>query len=206
MVVRGPPLTSGTSLLAFAGAWMTVRLLGVGAAAPALRLAAADVGAAWGRPGRGQAGVCAPDEDMLTLGWDAATRALAAAGIEPERVDALCGGRSRPPFAEGPSLAFLAAALGCSSAVGGVLCAGSAHAGMEALAAAADAIAAGSARVALLVTSDAVRPGPGTGFEARCGAGAAAFVLGADGGTAALGTRITRTTGFESGAGAWPHR
>ncbi len=125
---------------------MTVRLLGVGAAAPALRLAAADVGAAWGRSGRGQAAVCAPDEDMLTLAWDAATRALAAAGIEPDRVDALCWGTSRPPFAEGPSLAFLAAALGCSSAIGGVLCAGSAHAGMEALATAADAIAAGSAR------------------------------------------------------------
>src|SRR5204862_5801794 len=150
-----------------AGARMTVRLLGVGAAAPALRLAAADVGAAWGRSGRGQAAVCAPDEDMLTLGWDAATRALAAAGIEPERVDALCWGTSRPPFAEGPSLAFLAAALGCSSAVGGVLCAGSAHAGMEALAAAADAIAAGSARVALLVSSGAVRRGRRTGFVAR---------------------------------------
>src|SRR4051812_36721111 len=197
MVVRGPPLTSGTSLLAFAGAWMTVRLLGVGAAAPALRLAAADVGAAWGRSGRGQAAVCAPDEDMLTLGWDAATRAIAAAGIEPERVDALFWGTSRPPFAEGPSLAFLAAALSLSSTVGGALCAGSAHAGMEALAAGADAIAAGSARVAVVVASDAVRPGPGTGFEARCGAGAAALVLAVDGpDTATLGTRVTRTRPF----------
>jgi hydroxymethylglutaryl-CoA synthase len=175
---------------------MTVRLLGVGAAAPALRLAAADVGAAWGRSGRGQAAVCAPDEDMLTLAWDAATRALAAAGIEGERVDALFWGTSRPPFAEGPSLAFLAAALGCSSTVGGALCAGSAHAGMEALASGADAIAAGSARLALVVASDAVRPGPGTGFEGRCGAGAAALVLGADGGTAALGTRVSRTRPF----------
>jgi hydroxymethylglutaryl-CoA synthase len=175
---------------------MTVRLLGVGAAAPALRLAAAEVGAAWGRPGRGQSAVCAPDEDMLTLGWDAATRALTAAGIEPDRVDAVFWGTSRPPFAEGPSLAFLTAALGCSSTVGGALCAGSAHAGMEALATATDAIAAGSARIALVVASDAVRPGPGTGFEARCGAGAAAFVLGADGGAAALGTRVSRTRPF----------
>src|SRR5256885_832666 len=61
---------------------MTVRLLGVGAAAPAFRVAAADIGAAWGRTGRGQAAVCAPDEDMLTLGWEAATRAPAAAGAE----------------------------------------------------------------------------------------------------------------------------
>ena len=48
---------------------------------------------------------------------------------------------------------------------------------MEALTAAADAIAAGSAQIALVVASDALRPGPGTAFEARCGAGAAAFVL-----------------------------
>jgi hydroxymethylglutaryl-CoA synthase len=175
---------------------MTVRLLGVGVAAPVLRVDAAAVGAAWGRGGRGQAAVCAPDEDTLTLAWEAATRALAAAGIEPHRVDALCWGTSRPPFAEGPSLAFLAAALGCAPTVGGLLCAGSAHAGMEAIAAGADAIAAGSARVALVVASDAIRPGPGTGFETRCGAGAAAYVLGVEGGTAALGPRVTRTRPF----------
>jgi hydroxymethylglutaryl-CoA synthase len=42
-----------------------------------------------------------------------------------------------------------------------------------------------------------LRPGPGTGFEARCGAGAAALVLSADGnGAAAIGTRVTRTRPF----------
>jgi hydroxymethylglutaryl-CoA synthase len=175
---------------------LTVRVLGVGAAAPALRLAAADVGAAWGRGGRGQAAVCAPDEDTLTLAWEAATHALAAARIEPTRVDACYWGTSRPPFAEGPSLAFLTAALGCAPTVGGVLCAGSAHAGMEALTAGADAIGAGSAGVALVIASDAVRPGPGTAFEARCGAGAVAFVLGTDDAPASLGTRVTRTRPF----------
>jgi uncharacterized OB-fold protein len=105
-------------------------------------------------------------------------------------------GTSRPPFAEGPSFAFLTAALGATPAISGTLCAGSAHAGMEALTAAADAVGAGSARVAVVVASDAVRPGPGTAFEARCGAGAVAFVLGAEGGTASLGARVTRTRPF----------
>jgi hydroxymethylglutaryl-CoA synthase len=173
-----------------------IRVLGVGAAAPGLRLAAADVGAAWGRSGRGQTGVCAPDEDMLTLAWEAGTRALAATGIGADHVDTLSWGTSRPPFAEGPSHAFLAAALGCAPMVSGALCAGSPHAGMEALGAGADAVAAGSARVALVIASDAVRPGPGTGFEARCGAGAAAFVLAADNGNAALGARVTRSRPF----------
>jgi hydroxymethylglutaryl-CoA synthase len=67
---------------------------------------------------------------------------------------------------------------------------------MEALLGAADAIAAGSARVALVVASDALRPGTGTGAEARTGAGAAAFLLAAEGGTASLGARVTRSRPF----------
>jgi hydroxymethylglutaryl-CoA synthase len=176
---------------------MTVRLLGVGAAAPALRLRAADVAAAWGRTGgRGQVAVCAPDEDTLTLAWDAGTAALAAAGVEPGHVDACFWGTTRPPFAEGPSHAVLAAALGLAPQAGGVLCSGSPHAGMEALLAGADAVAAGTARLALVVASDALRPGPGTPFEGRCGAAAAAVVLAADGGSAALGARVTRSQPF----------
>src|SRR5690349_16769442 len=98
---------------------MTIRIVGVGAAAPDLRVSAADIGAAWGRGGRGQVAVCAPDQDTLTLGWEAASRALAAAGVAADQVDAVFWGTSRGPFAEGPSLAFLTAALGCASAVGG---------------------------------------------------------------------------------------
>jgi len=182
---------------------MAVRVLGVGAAAPELRLHAADVGAAWGRGGRGDVAVCAPDEDTLTLSWLAATRALRAAGVEASDVDVLFWGTSRPPFAEGPSFAFLAASLSLSASIGGSLSAGSAHSGIEAFVGAADAVRAGSARIALVVASDAVRPGPGTGFEARCGAGAAALVLATDEPEAApatvgatIGARVTRTRPF----------
>ncbi|MGZ6973286.1 MAG: OB-fold domain-containing protein [Acidimicrobiia bacterium] len=171
-----------------------VRVLAVGAGAPSLRLAAHDVGSAWGRgAGKGQSGVCAPDEDTLTLAVDAGLAALAAAGIPPAGVDGLWWGTTRPPFAEGPSHPVLAAALGLSRESGGALTAGSPHAGMDAVLAAADAIGAGSARVALVITSDALVPGLGTGFEARCGAGAAALVLAAEGGPAVITARVTRT-------------
>jgi len=167
-----------------------------------LRLPAAAVAAAWGRGGgRGQTSVCAHDEDVLTLSAEAAGRALAAAGLEAGAIDGLWWGTSRPPFAEGPSHAILAAAIGLEPNSGGALLAGSPHAGMEALLAATDAIVAGSARTAIVVAADAVRPGIGTGFEARSGAGAAAYVLTAsDAGAnataedgALIGARVTRT-------------
>jgi hydroxymethylglutaryl-CoA synthase len=166
----------------------------VGAAAPAFRLPAAEVAAAWGRRGgRGHAAVCGADEDVLTLAAEAAGRAIAASGLQTDIVDGLWWGTTRPPFAEGPSHAVLAAAIGLSTKSGGALCSGSPHAGMEALLGAADAVGSGSARVALVVVSDAVVPGAGTSFEERCGAGAAAVVLVADDGPASVGARVTRT-------------
>lgn len=171
-----------------------VRIVGVGAAAPGLRLAAADIGAAWNRKGgKGRAALCAPDEDTLTLAWDAGTAAVEAAGADPTAIDGLWWGCGRPPFADGPSHAVLANALGLAHHATGALLSGSPHSGIEALLAAADAVSAGSVRTALVVVSDAIRPGPGTGYEQRAGAGAAALVLGLEGGTATLGVRATRS-------------
>jgi hydroxymethylglutaryl-CoA synthase len=155
-----------------------VALLGVGAAAPSLRLAASEVAAAWGGGGRGAVALCDADEDTLTLAWQAAVDALEAAGVGAGELSGLWWGTSRPPFAEGPSHAFLSTALGLDPTADGRLCSGSAHAGMEALLAAWDALAAGHARLALVVASDALVPGVGTAGEFTTGAGAAAFVLG----------------------------
>lgn len=171
-----------------------VRILGVGAAAPSLRLDAADAAAAWGRRGgRSGSAVCAPDEDTLTLAAAAAADALAAAAVAPDAVDGLWWGTTRPPFAEGPSHAVLASAIGLSPSAAGALTSGSPHAGMEALLGAADALGAGSSRVAVVVVSDALVPGLGTAFEPRCGAGAAALVLGSGDGPATLTARVTRS-------------
>jgi len=176
-----------------AAAVPTVKIVAVGAALPSLRLTAADVTATWGAgPRRGTTAVCAPDEDVLTVSWHAAARALAAGGVEPTDVDGLWWGTSRPPFAEGPSLSMLAAALGLRDDIAGALNSGSTLAGIDALLSAWDAVAAGSSRVSLVVGADALRPGLGTAFEAWAGAGAAAFVLRAGDGPAALAHRATR--------------
>ncbi|MGZ6931721.1 MAG: OB-fold domain-containing protein [Acidimicrobiia bacterium] len=167
---------------------------GVGAAVPDWRLAAAEVGRAWGRRGGAtRTAVCGPDEDTLTLAVAAALDALAAADLPASAVDAIFWGCARPPFAEGPSHAVLTSAVGAGTHTAGALMSGSPHSGIEALLGAADAIAAGSARTALVVASDALVPGPGTAYEARCGAAAAAMVLTATPGPATVAARVTRS-------------
>jgi hydroxymethylglutaryl-CoA synthase len=133
---------------------------------------------------------------VLTLSAEAAARALAASGLQSDIVDGVWWGTTRPPFAEGPSHAVLASALGLSSHSGGTLCSGSPHAGIDALLAAADAIGAGSARVAMVVAADALVPGTGTSYEERAGAGATALVLVSEGGNASIAARVTRTHPF----------
>jgi len=181
---------------------MTVRpvtVVSAGASAPALRLRGSEVAAAWGTAGsKGEVALCDSDEDTLTLAWQAAIDALGAARIDAGEVSGLWWGTTRPPFAEGPSHAFLATAIGLDPAAQGALISGSPHSGMEALLCAWDAIAAGHATLALVVASDALVPGLGTGGESTTGAGAAALLLASDsgpdpqGGSLRLLSRATR--------------
>ena len=168
-----------------------VGIVGIGAALGARRLDLADVAAAWGRSGRGSLAVADTDEDPLTLGWDAAVAALDAARVPPGEIDGLWWGTTRAPFAEGPSWVHLAATLRLGDSVVGALCCGSPHSGVEALLAAADAIATGTVERALVIMSDAPRPGLGSGAEIALGAGAVAVVL-SHAGPAKLAQRATR--------------
>jgi hydroxymethylglutaryl-CoA synthase len=187
-----------------------VGLLAVGVAAPVYRLPIAEARAAWGEGGgKGQVAVCGSDEDTLTLAWEAGDSALRQLAQLAEldgtaelagprqpggEVDGLWWGTSRPPFAEGPSYAFLSSTLGLDENAEGGLSSGSAHSGMEALSAAWDSIAAGHARLALVIVSDALVPGLGTASETTCGAGAVALVLGpVEGAPAVLRDRATHS-------------
>ena len=170
-----------------------VSVRAVGASLPDLRVDANEIARAWGGRAKGAVRVCDFDQDALTLAWDAATAALAAANLRPAEVDFLAWGVGRPPFAEGPSHALLAASLEIPNDAQGLLVGASPTAGLEALFAAWDAISARASRVALVIASDATVPGPGTGLETRTGAGAVAFVLSAAGGPAKLVARASRS-------------
>lgn len=170
-----------------------VAIAAVGIGVPERRLDRREINAAWGRGGgRGAVAVCGPDEDVLTLSWQAADRALSAGGVDPSTIDGLWWGTSRPPFAEGPSGAYLAATLGLRPDVAATVVSGSTTGGLDALAAARDAIACGRVTTALIVAADDLTPALGGGLETAAGSASAAWVLTAGDGPATLGPPTSR--------------
>lgn len=155
----------------------------VGAYAPRFRITAEAFEDAWGQfqaAGIRQKAVPAADEDALTMAVEAADRALAAADCNPVDVDWLGFASSRPPTAEEDLTARLGAMLGLRPSVTAQTFAGSTRAGTRAIWAGMDAVDAGDA-TAVVVAADAPRGDPDDAIDHAAGAGAAAFVLAADG-------------------------
>ncbi|WP_049927201.1 zinc ribbon domain-containing protein [Halopiger goleimassiliensis] len=154
-------------------------ITGVGAYAPRFRITAEAFEEAWGQfhaAGVNEKAVPAADEDALTMGYEAATRALEAADVDGASVDWLAFAASRPPEAEEDLTARLGAMLALSESATRQTFTGSTRAGTRAIWAGMDAIDADST-TALVVTADAPRGDPDDGIDHAAGAGAAAFVL-----------------------------
>jgi hydroxymethylglutaryl-CoA synthase len=188
-------------------------IAGVGAYAPRRYLTAETVTDAWGRvagSGVRQTAVPAADEDTLTMAAEAARLALSAAGVNPDRVVRLAVGTTTPPTEEPGMPARLVSILGLDASITTRQEAGSANAGVSALAGSLDAALAGDDGdgAVLIVASDAVRGAPDSAVDHVGGAGAGAVVLTADGPgevraladhTATYpGTRVRRTGERES--------
>ncbi|WP_049914550.1 zinc ribbon domain-containing protein [Haloterrigena salina] len=158
-------------------------ITGVGAYAPRFRITAEAFEEAWGQfhaAGISEKAVPAADEDALTMGYEAATRALEAAAVAPSSVDWLAFASSRPPAAEEDLTARLGAMLALDESTTRQLFTGSTRAGTRALWACTDAIGA-DATAGLVVAADAPKGDPDDGVDHAAGAGAAAFVLERDG-------------------------
>ncbi|MFC7177748.1 zinc ribbon domain-containing protein [Halosegnis marinus] len=156
---------------------MSVGIRAVGAYAPRFRVTAEAFEEAWGSfdaPGVETKAVPDADEDALTMGYEAATRALDAAEVAPEEVDFLAFASTTPPLAEEDLTVRLGSLLGVESDATRHVFTGSTRAGTRALAAALDA---GPER-GLVVVADCPRGEPHDAREHAAGAGAAAFVVG----------------------------
>src|SRR5262245_12877799 len=155
-----------------------VGITAFGAYVPMLRLPLAAIGGGSPKPGGPEKAVANWDEDAVTMGVAAAVDCLR--GVDRAAVDGVLFASTSYPFKEKQGAAIVAKALDLrrdvyTSDVGDTL-----RAGTNALRAAFDAVAAGSARRVLVVASDARLAAPRTGLEANLGDGAAAFLVGAD--------------------------
>jgi hydroxymethylglutaryl-CoA synthase len=155
-----------------------------GAYLPRPRAPLGEIQSFYGRPGRPRAkALCTPalDEDVLTMAYEAATRALAGA----PGPGALIAVSQSPPFGLRKLSATLARALGLD----GVLpldLGGHAGAGVDALGLA-GAIAARDGAPALVVVSDHVLSTDERVCDTLSAGGAAAFLVGESGGYGRLG-------------------
>lgn len=122
------------------------------------------------------------DEDSITLGLEAARRALA--GRDRSAVDLLLFATTTHAYSEKQGAALLATALGLEKSVRTADVGNSLRSGASALVAALDAIEAGRAREALVIIADVRQGAPGSDLERSGGDAAVAFVVTGTGGRA----------------------
>lgn len=161
---------------------MTPGIAGVGAYAPRLRIDTETISEALGQAHAGgidKKAVPEADEDTLTMAFEAAVRALAAADADAADLRSLALATTTPPMEEEDLTARLANMLGAPETVRTHTETGSTRAGAAALDAALDASHRGG--VDLVVASDCPQGAPDSGIEHAAGAGAAAAVIDSSG-------------------------
>ena len=149
-------------------------ILAFGAYVPRFRLGPETSG--W--PGSQERAVANFDEDSVTMAVAAALDCLR--GRDRHAIDALFFASSTVPYAEKQGAAIIAAALDLRRDIFAADVTDVLRAGTTALRSALDAVAAGSARQALVVVADSRQGAPRSETERNSGDGAAAFLVGLD--------------------------
>lgn len=149
-----------------------------GAYIPLYRLSRAEIARAWGAaPPPGERAVANYDEDSLTMAVAAARDCLK--GIDRRSIQGLYFASTTAPYKEKQSAALVAAVLDLPQGTATVDFSGSLRCGTNAMKAALDAVAAGSAENVLVVAADMRMGYPAGPAEMNFGDGAAAVLIGA---------------------------
>ena len=151
-------------------------IVSFGAYVPPTRLGFAVMAGRAPKDGGPERSVAWNDEDAVTMAVAAAVNCLR--GFDRSSVDALLFASTSYAFKEKQAAALIAKALDLRRDVRTTDVSGSLRAGTDALHAAFDAVAAGSAKRVLVVASDARLGAPGSALEQNFGDGAAAFLVG----------------------------
>ncbi|MFB6310140.1 MAG: zinc ribbon domain-containing protein [Salinirussus sp.] len=158
-------------------------IAGIGAYAPRFRLAVETIEEAWGHTeanGIQHTAVPDADEDALTLAYEAAVRAFAAASLDRDTIAGLFIGTTTPPYEEEAIAPRLVSTLGLPDDMPTRQIEGSTRAGVDALIAARQGMTASDAPT-LAIGTDVPRGAPDDAIEQGGGAGAAAILLDPDG-------------------------
>jgi 3-hydroxy-3-methylglutaryl CoA synthase len=143
---------------------------------PRRRLDRALIGKAWGKRAAGTRTVAGSDEDALTLAVEAG--AVCLGDVDAKTLDGVYFASTSAPYHEKQVASVVATALDCRRDVAVADFGGSVRAGLAALRAASDAVAAGSIGTALVTTADSRMAEPESELEVALGDGAAAALVG----------------------------
>jgi 3-hydroxy-3-methylglutaryl CoA synthase len=144
---------------------------------PRFRLDRAQIGRAWDTSvAAGTKTVANYDEDALTMAVEAALDVAAS----PDGIDRLYFASTSAPYLEKQVASLVATACDLPRTMGVADFTGSVRAGTTALRAALDAVAAGTAREAIVTAADTRLAPPESAFEALLGDGAAAVRVGTE--------------------------
>ncbi|MGI5875529.1 MAG: hydroxymethylglutaryl-CoA synthase [Dethiobacteria bacterium] len=160
-----------------------VGILGYGSYIPSYRIRVKDIRNAWPQagsfPGIQEKAVADFDEDVVTMGVEAAEKALAMAGLKGEQVDALFMATTSSPFAEKSAAVIVQTVLDLPKASLAYDINSSCRSGSLAIRAAIDYIRSNNESKVLVVIADNRLPTVATPPEVSLGAAAAAFVFAA---------------------------
>jgi len=131
-----------------------------------------------GLPIPGERSVANFDEDSLTMAVESAIDCMK--GFDPQKVDGLFFATTTSPFKEKLCASLMALALGMRRDIRTMDVTGTLRVGSTAMAAAVDAIKAGSAKSILVTTGETRMGAPAGDFEMSVGDGSAALLLGDD--------------------------
>jgi 3-hydroxy-3-methylglutaryl CoA synthase len=152
-------------------------IISYGAYIPLWRLARDAITEAWGSGSiRGEKSVANNDEDTITMSSEAAFDCLA--GLKREKIDGLYFASTTSPYREKECSTLVAMAADLKQEIVTADFANSLRAATEALRAALDAVASGSAKQVLVTASDCRIGYPGSNYEQTFGDAAAALLIG----------------------------
>jgi hydroxymethylglutaryl-CoA synthase len=154
-------------------------IISYGAYIPIHRMNRAEFYRAWGGFAiPGETAVASYDEDTITMAMEASSDCLK--GMDQKSIDAVFFATTTSPYKERLGASILAAALDLPPVIRTMDVTGTLRAGTTAIAAALDAINAGSAKNVLVAIADCRLGAPSGDAEQLLGSGAAAVLLGKD--------------------------